>query len=185
MALVSVLVLALGCRCWAIASLQSARTGCPNATGNASSALLSSNRTDTLLKEKEVLQGLMGRFKEDIKHLNQVDSRGDARQKEVVAEITKQLQEDERKLHNPSLSELSRQALLNHTAMEKRQLADWSTAGSLGKKMYHAELSVTHGMMAKVKKVMQAYDSVLSTGTMAPSLASALKLQKRDNSEIQ
>jgi len=64
--------------------------------------------------------------------------------------------------------------LVNRTRTEEHELKFWTRGRELQHDMFHSNLKLTHGLMSRVKSVMEAYKQVLATGKLDPKLSKAL-----------
>lgn len=142
--------------------------------GNARQTGLSTNTSATLQKEKDTLKSLFAHLKLSIARSNKGEEESKSKNKETIERLKLRLEKDRAKANDTRLSAKDREMYANETRMEERELQYWNRGRELQHGMYHANLKMTHGLMSRVKTVMEAYEEVLTKGHLAPELAKAL-----------
>merc|ERR1719159_803696 len=84
------------------------------------------------------------------------------------------LQKDREALKNSKLSDDERKMLLNTTKMDEDEVKYWSTDRQISHGMYHTHLKLTHGLMQRVKTVMEAYSQALAHGKIDATLLKSI-----------
>jgi len=149
--------------------------GGPNASLRGAKKL-PANISSTLKLQQGKLGDLFNHLKSNIAEFNkrEADQKKDS---SVFAErLKKRLAEDKRRLNAPNstLSNFDREMLVNRTRTEEHELKFWTTGRSLQHDMFHSNLKLTHGLMSKVKTILEAYKQVAATGKLDPKLAKVL-----------
>jgi hypothetical protein len=150
------------------------------AAANHTSAAKKHNRTETLKAEQDVLTKLFAHLKSNVMKFNKVDAEGKARHTEMINSLQKRLDRDHAMLKRTNLSKTEHEILANSTRAEEREMKYWSRGRELQHGMFHANLKMTHGLMQRVKTVMEAYKEVLAKGHMDKNLAQAMKRASAD-----
>merc|ERR1719324_11726 len=136
--------------------------------------MLSSNVTTNLKSQQVKLDELFKHLKLNIANFN----KREAEQKQDGQEYAKRLQErldkDRKRLQDTSLSAFDHEMLVNRTRMEEKELKFWTRGRELQHDMFHSNLKLTHGLMSRVKSVMEAYKQMLTTGKVDSKLTKAL-----------
>jgi len=141
---------------------------------NANHTELKQNATSKLHEQQAALQNLFAHLKSNIAHLNKREVDGRQENQKVLDRLRQRLESDRARLNSTDLSPFNRELIMNRTQTEERELKYWTTGRSLQHNMFHANLKVTHGLMSRVKTVMQAYEEMLAKGRLDPPLAQAL-----------
>jgi len=149
--------------------------GGPNATLRGAKKL-PANVSSTLKLQQGKLGDLFSHLKSNIAEFNkrEADQKKDS---SVFAErLKKRLVEDKRRLNDPNstLSDFDHEMLVNRTRTEEHELKFWTTGRSLQHDMFHSNLKLTHGLMSRVKTIMDAYKQVMTTGKLDPKLTQVL-----------
>eukprot|EP00927_Polykrikos_kofoidii_P029626 TRINITY_DN2559_c0_g1_i5.p1 TRINITY_DN2559_c0_g1~~TRINITY_DN2559_c0_g1_i5.p1 ORF type:complete len:197 (+),score=33.70 TRINITY_DN2559_c0_g1_i5:100-690(+) len=133
------------------------------------------NVTLSLKKEQVALKGLLAHLKEEITDTNKQESKGKSENQQLISNLKLRLDRDRVKLNDTNLSKFEHDLTLNRTLSEERELKYWSRGRELQHRMFHANLAMKHGMMSKVKSVMQAYDELLSKGKISPEVQQKMR----------
>jgi hypothetical protein len=88
--------------------------------------------------------------------------------------LRERLAKEKKELENPKLSDFDREMLVNRTRTEEHELKFWTQGRELQHDMFHSNLKLTHGLMSRVKTVMEAYKQVLATGKLDNKLTQVL-----------
>lgn len=157
--------------------------GSPNASlrgtskpaGNASA--VKNHQTAALKLQQGKLGDLFNHLKSNIAEFNkrEADQKKDS---SVFAErLKKRLAEDKKRLNDPNstMSDFDHKMLVNRTRTEEHELKFWTTGRSLQHDMFHSNLKLTHGLMGRVKTILDAYKQVAATGKLDPKLSEVLK----------
>lgn len=139
------------------------------------SKVLTHNSSMNLKKEQDALKKLFAHLKSNIATINKNEDSNKAHVKEVIERLQKRYQQDKDKLNSTNLSAFEHERLVNRTRSEEAELKYWSRSRELQHGMFHANLKMSHGLMSRVKQVMEAYKDVLTKGKLDPKAAQALK----------
>lgn len=134
---------------------------------------------EDLRQEREVLSNLMGNYRVQIVDVGKSNADISAKENSFIAGLTTHLEKEKEQLKDASLSDPARQALENRSKAETRELEYWEHARDLSQKAYRSKLVGIHALMAKTKKVSEAYDQVLTTGALDPATAKAIGLEAK------
>eukprot|EP00747_Dinoflagellata_sp_TGD_P184289 gnl/TRDRNA2_/TRDRNA2_39792_c0_seq1.p2 gnl/TRDRNA2_/TRDRNA2_39792_c0~~gnl/TRDRNA2_/TRDRNA2_39792_c0_seq1.p2 ORF type:complete len:282 (-),score=75.10 gnl/TRDRNA2_/TRDRNA2_39792_c0_seq1:18-863(-) len=156
-------------------------TAVHNAKGNASETkakpqLMKVSQKANLEKEKKVLEGLFTHLKSNIADFNKNEKKGKSDNTAMLTSLKKRLAADQEKLKSKSLSQFQHEALLNRTRMEQKEIQYWSTGREIQHNMFHAHLKMTHGLMERVKSVLDAYNDMLTKGKLDAKTKEAIKM---------
>lgn len=133
-------------------------------------AAVKKNLTAVLSKEQDVLQGLFAHLKKNIKHFNEEETKGKKDNARRVKELQAKLKRDQEQLKSGKLSKFMHEALVNRTRLEEHELQYWSRGREIEHSMFHSNLKMSHGLMQRVKTVMEAYTQALSKGAVDPKV---------------
>lgn len=152
-----------------------------NATGNHSmkangtSHNLHDDAKARLAKEQGVLKGLIQHLKGNIGKFTKEDKKGKHDTDNIVERLQKRLAADRKKLNSSTISDGEHEILVNRTNAEEREMEYWSKERSIQKDMLHANLRMTHGLMARVATILDAYSKVLKTGKLDKEMTDKLR----------
>jgi hypothetical protein len=135
---------------------------------------LKGNLSVTLKAQQDKLSELFNHLKGNIAGFNKRESDQKTDAGAFAERLKKRIAEDKKKLQSPSLSDFDREMLVNRTRTEEHELKFWSTGRSLQHDMFHSNLKLTHGLMSRVKTIMEAYKQVLKTGKLDSKLSEVL-----------
>jgi hypothetical protein len=152
----------------------SALRGASKATSNSSAANLKANVTKNLKTQQIKLDALFKHLKDNIANFNKREAEQKQDSTEYVKRLQERLDKDHKRLQDASLSDFDHEMLVNRTRMEERELKFWTRGRELQHDMFHSNLKLTHGLMSRVKTVMEAYQQMLSRGKVDSKLAKAL-----------
>eukprot|EP00427_Karlodinium_veneficum_P058327 CAMPEP_0169380564 /NCGR_PEP_ID=MMETSP1017-20121227/40933_1 /TAXON_ID=342587 /ORGANISM="Karlodinium micrum, Strain CCMP2283" /LENGTH=207 /DNA_ID=CAMNT_0009480007 /DNA_START=123 /DNA_END=746 /DNA_ORIENTATION=+ len=130
-----------------------------------SSAVFSANVTTNLKSQQRKLDDLFKHLKLNIANFNKREAEQKQDGQEYAKKIQERLEKDRKRLQDSSLSAFDHEMLVNRTRMEERELKFWTRGRELQHDMFHSNLKLTHGLMSRVKSVMEAYKQMLATGT--------------------
>lgn len=142
---------------------------------NASAVLCQHNRTAVLKTEQDALQDLLSHLKTNIKRFNSDETSGKSEGAKMLKQVEARLAADQAKLKNTSLSKFQREMLVNRTRSEEQELKYWKRGRELEHSMFHANLKMTHGLMSRVKTVIEAYKEVLAKGHISAKMAEDIR----------
>lgn len=148
----------------------------PNATAPAlrGASALPGNLSTTLKLQQGKLGDLFSHLKANIAQFNKREAE-QKKDNQVYAErLKKRLKEDKKRLEDPKLSDFDREMLVNRTRTEEHEVKFWTRGRELQHDMFHSNLKLTHGLMSRVKTVMDAYKQVLATGKLDAKLTQTL-----------
>jgi len=135
---------------------------------------LPGNLSSTLSTQKLKLGDLFSHLKANIANFNKREAEQKKDTQAYADRLRKRLEQDKKKLANPNLSDFDHEMLVNRTRTEEHELKFWTRGRELQHDMFHSNLKLTHGLMARVKTVMDAYKQVLATGKLDPKLTKVL-----------
>jgi len=121
------------------------------------------NRTK-LQKEKANLDTLLSHLKGNVISINKVEAEGKDEEQEQIVKVKERLAEEYKQLNGTNLTTFRRSLLTNRTHMAESELKYWTRQRDLQHHMFHSSLKMTHGLMNKVKAVMEAYKEALAKG---------------------
>lgn len=156
----------------------------PNATNGTRTALNASKTSNvTNLKalppadfkqavkqEQDVLQELFKHLKTNIAGFNKQETKDKDKTLAIRKRLEDRLKRDKAKLAMKNISDFERERLTNSTRMEEHELAYWTRDRDLQHHMFHSNLKMTHGLMSRVKSVLEAYKEAFAKGKIDPAL---------------
>jgi len=128
----------------------------------------------TLKTQQGKLGDLFSHLKANIANFNKREAEEKKDSQVYVERLKKRLKEDKKRLEDPKLSAFDREMLVNRTRTEEHEVKFWERGRELQHGMFHSNLKLTHGMMSRVKTVMEAYKQVMATGKLDPKLSQVL-----------
>jgi len=135
----------------------------------------SQNRTAVLKRQRDALQDLLGHLKTNIAKFNKAESTGKDQAEKMIRRVQERLEKDRERLNSTNLSAFDHEMLTNRTRMEENELKYWSRGREIQHGMFHSNLKMTHGLMSRVRTVIDAYKDVLEKGRINPKLAQDMK----------
>mmetsp|Transcript_44008 Transcript_44008/g.80425 ORF Transcript_44008/g.80425 Transcript_44008/m.80425 type:complete len:214 (-) Transcript_44008:38-679(-) len=136
---------------------------------------LSANSTAKLKQQQDSLESLLGHLKANIAGFNKHEIEAKETNERKVKELEERLAEDKAALKRTNISAFDHELLTNRTRTEEQELSYWKRGREISHNMFHSNLKVTHGLMSKVRSIMDAYKSVLTTGRLDAKTAEALR----------
>jgi len=113
-------------------------------------------------------------MKSSIGRLNKQEESSKKTVQNMTQRLEKRLELDRARSQDKNLSALDREMYANRTRLEENEMKYWTRGRDLQHGMYHANIKMTHGLMSRVKTVMDAYQDMLTKGHVSPDLAKAL-----------
>mmetsp|Transcript_56858 Transcript_56858/g.166471 ORF Transcript_56858/g.166471 Transcript_56858/m.166471 type:complete len:211 (+) Transcript_56858:51-683(+) len=144
-----------------------------NATFNRTGSVHVHNGT-ALKQQQKVLEDLFAHLKTNIAKFNKGESSAKEENQQRIERLQKRLESDQQQLKNSTLSDFEHEMLVNRTREEQNELKYWSRGREIQHGMFHANLKMTHGLMSKVKTVLDAYKEMLAKGKIGGKLAEDL-----------
>lgn len=129
----------------------------------------------TLKAQRTNLRNLLSKMKTDISRFNKNEADDQDTSSSHIEKIQKRLEQDKARLADPKLRPFMRELLQNRTKEEQRDIDFWSHGRKLQKRMFHSNIKITHGLMSRVKGVLQVFDGALVNGTISEEAAQQLK----------
>lgn len=121
-------------------------------------------------QEKDVLSDLFKHLKGNIANFNKQETKDKDKTAAIRKRLEDRLKKDKATLAMKNISDFERERLTNSTRMEEHELAYWSRDRDLQHHMFHSNLKMTHGLMSRVKSVLEAYKEAFSKGKIDPAL---------------
>lgn len=149
----------------------------PNATAPTAlrgASKLPGNLSSVLKLQQDKLGDLFKHLKTNIAQFNKREADQKKDNQAYVDRLKKRLAEDKKRLEDPKLSDFDREMLVNRTRTEEHEVKFWSRGRELQHDMFHSNLKLTHGLMSRVKTVMEAYKQVMATGKLDASVTKVL-----------
>jgi len=141
------------------------------AQGNTTKAHMNATQ---LKQERDNLSNLFAHLKANIANSNKAQVASKKSYATQVEDARRRLDLDRNKLQQKNLSEFERGLLKNRTLAEEQELKYWMQNRDLNHGIFHDTLKMTHGLMSRVKTVMEAYKQVMANGRIDPQLAEQL-----------
>jgi len=135
---------------------------------------LSGNLSETLKSQAGKLSELFSHLKSNIGDFNKREADGKKDSQVYADRLRERLKKDKKKLEDPKLSDFDHEMLVNRTRTEEHELKFWTQGRELQHSMFHSNLKLTHGLMSRVKTVMEAYKQMLATGKVDAKLTQVL-----------
>lgn len=126
--------------------------------------------------EKSVLENLFKHLKANIANFNKQESKDKVKNDKMKEKLEARLKKDEEALAMKNISAFEKERLTNATRLEKHELEYWSRDRDLEHHMFHSNLKMTHGLMSRVKSVIEAYKEAETTGKISPELMKKVHL---------
>jgi len=130
--------------------------------------------TTKLKQESDALSNLFAHLKSNIANSNKAQKDSKKTYASEAADVQRRLDRDRKKLQQKNLSKFDQGFITNRTLAEERELNYWNRQRDLNHGMFHNTLKMTHGLMSRVKTVMEAYKDVMKNGRLDPKLAEQL-----------
>jgi len=133
-----------------------------------------SMNTTKLKQQSDALSNLFAHLKGNIASSNKAQVASKKTYASEADEVQRRLDRDRKRLQQKNLSDFEHGFLTNRTLSEERELHYWNRQRDLNHGMFHNTLKMTHGLMSRVKTVMEAYTDVMKNGHLDPKLAEQL-----------
>jgi hypothetical protein len=127
-----------------------------------------------LKQESDSLSNLFAHLKSNIANSNKAQVESKKNYALEAAEVQQRLDHDRKRLQQKNLSKFDHEFYTNRTLSEERELHYWNRQRDLNHGMFHDTLKMTHGLMSRVKTVMDAYKDLMKNGHLDPKLAEQL-----------
>mmetsp|Transcript_37490 Transcript_37490/g.74384 ORF Transcript_37490/g.74384 Transcript_37490/m.74384 type:complete len:227 (-) Transcript_37490:91-771(-) len=127
-----------------------------------------------LKQQRDSLSNLFAHLKANIANSNKEQVASKKKYALQVENARRRLDLDRKKLQLTNLTEFERGLLKNRTLAEEQEVKYWTQNRDLNHGIFHDTLKMTHGLMSRVKTVMDAYKQVLANGHIDPHLAEQL-----------
>jgi len=121
-------------------------------------------------EEQDVLNDLFKHLKVNIANFNKQETHDKDKTVEIRKRLEARLAKDKATLAMKNISDFERERLVNSTRMEAHELEYWTRDRDLQHHMFHSNLKMTHGLMSRVKTVMEAYKEAFTKGKINPDL---------------
>jgi hypothetical protein len=140
-------------------------------------------------EEKDVLANLFKHLKVNIASFNKQETKDKDKTADIRKKLEARLKKDKATLAMKNISDFERERLTNSTRMEQHELEYWTRDRDLQHHMFHSNLKMTHGLMSRVKTVLEAYKEAFAKGqisqdlmkkvhAMSPTKAAFLQMRK-------
>jgi len=120
--------------------------------------------------EQDVLNNLFKHLKVNIANFNKQETKDKDKTASIRKRLEERLKRDKATLAMKNISDFERERLTNSTRMEQHELDYWNRDRDLQHHMFHSNLKMTHGLMSRVKTVIEAYKEAYSKGAINPDL---------------
>jgi len=146
---------------------QNATSGSPTAKHVGGVKTLPANIKAALAKEQTLLAGLLSHLKSNIMHFNKQEKKGKTEEDALLKKAQERLAKDQTLLKNSTkMSAFQHAMLVNQTKMEEQEVKYWGQGRQASHSMFHANLKMTHGLMSRVKTVIEAYETAMTKGKL-------------------
>lgn len=115
-------------------------------------------------EEQDVLQDLFKHLKVNIASFNKQETHDKDKTEAIHKKLQARLKRDKATLAMKNISDFEHERLTNATRMEAHELEYWSRDRDLQHHMFHSNLKMTHGLMSRVKSVLEAYKEAFNKG---------------------
>lgn len=148
----------------------------PDKQAKVDALLKKHDKKAAMMAEKDILEGLFAHLKSSIKGLNTQEKKDKTENSAELKKIQARLLHDQARLKDPKahLSAFEHAELVNRTRIEEHEVQYWSHGRELQHGMFHANLKLTHGLMQRVKSVMEAYQQAIQKGHVDPKMVKSL-----------
>eukprot|EP00746_Dinoflagellata_sp_MGD_P002456 gnl/MRDRNA2_/MRDRNA2_104768_c0_seq1.p1 gnl/MRDRNA2_/MRDRNA2_104768_c0~~gnl/MRDRNA2_/MRDRNA2_104768_c0_seq1.p1 ORF type:complete len:327 (-),score=92.15 gnl/MRDRNA2_/MRDRNA2_104768_c0_seq1:45-1025(-) len=120
--------------------------------------------------EQDVLNNLFKHLKVNIANFNKQETKDKDKTAAIRKRLEDRLKKDKATLAMKNISDFERERLTNSTRMEQHELDYWNRDRDLQHHMFHSNLKMTHGLMSRVKTVIEAYSQAFKKGKIDPAL---------------
>jgi len=121
-------------------------------------------------EESDVLANLFKHLKVNIAHFNKEESHDKDKTEDIRKRLEARFNKDKATLAMKNISDFEKERLTNATRMESHELEYWNRDRDLQHHMFHSNLKMTHGLMSRVKTVMEAYQQAFAKGKISANL---------------
>jgi len=121
-------------------------------------------------EEQDVLQNLFKHLKVNIANFNKQETKDKDKTADIRKKLEARLKRDKAQLAMKNISDFERERLTNSTRMEQHELEYWTRDRDLQHHMFHSNLKMTHGLMSRVKTVIEAYKEAFTKGHISPDM---------------
>lgn len=119
------------------------------------------NTTAMLGGQLSILLRAYDRLKKSIVRGNKHEQEGQKMDVENIAKMEAKVRSDEAALNSTNLSDFQREMLTNSTRLDKAELIFWRAHRKHAHGAFHAQLTMSHAMMQRLKGVTEIYQDVL------------------------
>lgn len=135
--------------------------------------------------EQSVLEKLFKHLKSNVVKLNKQDSERKKVSEEAVQRLQARLKKDKAESERKDASAFEHELAVNRTRTDEVELRYWTQDRSLGHQMFHDNLKVTHGLMGRVKSVIDACKEAAAKGHVDADLLKKVKAQSLQRAFVQ
>lgn len=134
-----------------------------------------SNLTAAKLREQQdSLAKLFEHLKTNIAKFNKREVDGKVDTEKSVKDMEERLVKDKERLKDTKLSAFQHELITNRTRTEEIELKYNKQGRQYQHSMFHANLKATHGLMTRVKGVLDAYGQALAHGRLDPAVKESM-----------
>lgn len=125
--------------------------------------------------EQSMLENLFKHLKGNIANFNKEEKKGKEDSEKLIEKLQARVKDEKSRLQKKGLSHFEHELLTNHTKMDEIELKYRLEDRKLGHQMFHTNLKLTHGLMARVKNVLEVYSDAIAKGHVDQELINKVK----------
>eukprot|EP00746_Dinoflagellata_sp_MGD_P163807 gnl/MRDRNA2_/MRDRNA2_92042_c1_seq1.p1 gnl/MRDRNA2_/MRDRNA2_92042_c1~~gnl/MRDRNA2_/MRDRNA2_92042_c1_seq1.p1 ORF type:complete len:340 (+),score=76.80 gnl/MRDRNA2_/MRDRNA2_92042_c1_seq1:94-1113(+) len=125
--------------------------------------------------QQTILENLFKHLKSNIVNLNKQEGSSKEVASKNIQRLQARMKADKAELQKKGLSQFEHDRLVNRTRTDTFELQYWTRDRSLGHQMFHTNLKLEHGLMARVHEVIAACKDAASKGHMDPAMLKKLQ----------
>eukprot|EP00418_Pyrodinium_bahamense_P074462 CAMPEP_0179101374 /NCGR_PEP_ID=MMETSP0796-20121207/46867_1 /TAXON_ID=73915 /ORGANISM="Pyrodinium bahamense, Strain pbaha01" /LENGTH=276 /DNA_ID=CAMNT_0020799223 /DNA_START=75 /DNA_END=905 /DNA_ORIENTATION=- len=143
---------------------------------NSTDRVVPLTRTERLKQQQDVLKNLLSHLKTNIQRYNKDELHGKDEHQRILERLRQRLADDQKALNSSNLSAFQHDILVNRTRAEEASIKYWTRGRALQHDMFHSNLRMAHGLMARVKTVLDAYGQAIQNGKIDSKAAEKLRM---------
>jgi len=136
---------------------------------------MSKERVEELKKQQSTLKALLTKLKSDIGGANKHETESKGENEKMLQRTQERLDQHRHELEQKNLTAWRREFITNQTKSEEKQVEYLTKGRELQHHMFHSNLKMSHGLMSRVKAVLDVYDGVMEKGKVDESTRKALE----------
>lgn len=127
------------------------------------------------MKQHETLKNLLSNLQSSINTIKGAEDSGKEEGERRTEIMMQRLSSERSRLQQHNLTDMGREVVESRMKVDEKELEYWTHNREIQHGLFETNLKLAQGLTSKVNAMIEAYNSVMSTGTLNSTLAKQVK----------